>query len=614
MTLSSRLTAIVVLSALYCGVSAAPAPLGFRPSTHQTRIVGRGLQLHTYHPPSTFETFGTGIDHPLSKRDNPDIQESAIAFLQSYLGVSSDTISFKSGYSAETAKHAYVKQTLNGIPIANAVANVAFNNENKVVAFGSSFVEPKATSSATPSITLEKATAIAEDALDGTHNGQPASLQYIAKDDGSLVLTHSMQIQNEAKGTWYDAFVDAHSGELVHVTDFVAKASYLVLPIQKQTLTQGFEMLVDPYDSFSSPLGWHSDGTTNYTTTTGNNAMAYKDTTQSSLTGASSPVLNFVYKQDPTQQPTVQVNVDAARTNAFYITNTVHDIMYRYGFTEVGSIDLLAFPVSDFRKSAYNFQTNNFGKGGKGNDPVQVSVQSSAGLDNADFATPADGQMPLMRMFLWDYVQPMRDGALENDIVVHENTHGMTNRMTGGGTGACLQTTESGGLGEGWSDAVAEWTEHNSSAVPDYVMGQYVSNWAPGLRSRSYSTSMTVNPLTYASLKGRTELHGVGEIWANLLHNVYAALVGKYGWSATSRTDPTGSEGNVVFLHLLIDALALQPCNPTFLNARDAWIQADTNRYKGMNKCLLWNVFASRGMGVNATSSYVDDHTVPGNC
>lgn len=68
----------------------------------------------------------------------------------------------------------------------------------------------------------------------------------------------------------------------------------------------------------------------------------------------------------------------------------------------------------------------------------------------------------------------MRDGALENDIVVHENTHGMTNRMTGGGTAACLQTTESAGLGEGmhdgfsfhlvsqeicrlgWSDAVAE--------------------------------------------------------------------------------------------------------------------------------------------------------------
>ena len=28
--------------------------------------------------------------------------------------------------------------------------------------------------------------------------------------------------------------------------------------------------------------------------------------------------------------------------------------------------------------------------------------------------------------------------------------------MTGGGTGRCLQTTEAGGMGEGWSDAFAE--------------------------------------------------------------------------------------------------------------------------------------------------------------
>ena len=36
-------------------------------------------------------------------------------------------------------------------------------------------------------------------------------------------------------------------------------------------------------------------------------------------------------------------------------------------------------------------------------------------------------------------------------------THGITNRMTGGGTGLCLQTTEAGGTGESWSDAFAEF-------------------------------------------------------------------------------------------------------------------------------------------------------------
>ena len=40
---------------------------------------------------------------------------------------------------------------------------------------------------------------------------------------------------------------------------------------------------------------------------------------------------------------------------------------------------------------------------------------------------------------------------------IMKTTHGITNRMTGGGTASCLQTLEAGGLGEGWSDAMAEY-------------------------------------------------------------------------------------------------------------------------------------------------------------
>jgi extracellular elastinolytic metalloproteinase len=108
-------------------------------------------------------------------------------------------------------------------------------------------------------------------------------------------------------------------------------------------------------------------------------------------------------------------------------------------------------------------------------------------------------------------------------------------------------------------------------------------------------------------------VHDIGEVWANMLHNVYAALVGARGFSAAAHTDPSGTAGNVVFLHLFIDALALQPCNPTFLTARDAWVQADVNRFGGANKCALWTAFASRGLGVNA-ASHNDDSTVPAGC
>ncbi|KAF9488922.1 hypothetical protein BDN71DRAFT_1484991 [Pleurotus eryngii] len=592
----------VFLAVTYASAtSASPFPGSAKHATHRVREVGRGLQVETFHPPSSFETFGTGIDHPLSKRDNPDLEESTIAFVESKLGVAKDAISFKSGFAGETAKHAFVKQSHDGIPFANAVANVAFNNDNKVVSFGSSFVKPKKIASSTPSVSLTDAIAKAEELIDGQHNDHPPTLEFLALQDGSVALTHVIQIQNDETGAWVEAFIDAHTGELHSVTDFVAKASYRVLPIQKEILTQGFETLTDPQDLTASPQGWHSDGTTSTTTTAGNNAIAFKGS-QTSVTGQSSATDNFIFTQSATTAPTTQANLDAARTNAFYIVNSVHDIAYKYGFTE----------------SSFNFQNNNFGKGGSGNDRVTVSVQDSAGTNNADFATPADGQSGRMRysrivVFLWTQTSPQRDGALENDIIVHENTHGITNRMTGGGTGRCLQTTEAGGMGEGWSDAMAEWTEHTSAAFPDYVMGQYVINSPAGIRTHPYSTSATVNPLRYSTIATLNEVHDIGEVWANILHNVHAALVGVHGFSTTARTDPTGTAGNVVFLHLFIDALALQPCNPTLPTARDAWIQADVNRFGGANSCTLWRAFASRGLGVGA-ANHRDSTTVPAGC
>jgi len=138
----------------------------------------------------------------------------------------------------------------------------------------------------------------------------------------------------------------------------------------------------------------------------GNNAVAFKDF-QSNQSPETSSGLNFIYKQDASQDPSIAVNLNAARVNAFYVVNTVHDFTYRYGFTE----------------SAFNFQTTNFQKEGRGNDRVTISVQDGHGFNNADFATPPEyvyktvyvflsrtrlsdycvfsGQLGRMRMFLW---------------------------------------------------------------------------------------------------------------------------------------------------------------------------------------------------------------------
>ncbi|KAJ7696956.1 Fungalysin metallopeptidase-domain-containing protein [Mycena rosella] len=550
------------------------------------------------------QTFDGGVEHPLSRRDG-SLADSATAFVETELKVNASSVKFKSGYSGDVAQYAYVKQQHNNISFANAVANIAFK-DGKVVSFGNSFVNTSTIAPSTPTIAIETAISAAEQALDGTYNNIPTALEYLVQPDNSVSLIYVIQVQNQEKKTWYEAFVDAHSGKFVSSIDLVSNAVYRALPIFKQDLTEGFEFIENPQDPVSSPLGWHNDGTTATNDTSGNNALVYFDQDTTNTTVQSAPGLVFNYTQDPDVSPSVKMNLDAARTNVFYILNTMHDIAYKYGFTE----------------ATFNFQQTNFGGVGLGGDRVLASVQNSLGIDNANFATPPEhvtssathipGQSGQMNMYLWDITDPMRDGALENDIVSHENTHGITNRMTGGGTGRCLQIVESQGLGEGWSDAMADWTEQVSAPISDFTLGSYVNGGVP-IRSKPYSTNSTVNPYTYSTLLAVGSKRKIGEIWANMLHNVHAALVAAHGFSQTARTDPSGSEGNVVFLHLFLDALPLQPCQPDFLQARDAIIQADQNRYSGSNKCLLWKEFASRGLGFKAFD-YTDDFSVPSGC
>ena len=65
----------------------------------------------------------------------------------------------------------------------------------------------------------------------------------------------------------------------------------------------------------------------------GNNVVTFKGaqtaTTQESGSG---PTFNF--PPDFTSAPTTTQNVNTAHVNTFYIVNTIHDISYKYGFTE----------------------------------------------------------------------------------------------------------------------------------------------------------------------------------------------------------------------------------------------------------------------------------------
>ncbi|KAG9041311.1 Fungalysin/Thermolysin Extracellular metalloproteinase 5 [Tulasnella sp. UAMH 9824] len=118
-----------------------------------------------------------------------------------------------------------------------------------------------------------------------------------------------------------------------------------------------------------------------------------------------------------------------------------------------------------------------------------------------------------------------------------------------------------------------------------------------------------VKPLTYRSLNSPPHwgVDGMGHVWADILSSVKLNIAA-FCDDNTSRdetlpdSNPSGGapEKSDPLTSLIPASLTLLPCNPTFLMARDALIQADRILFDGKYACALWRGFAERGMGVGA--------------
>src|SRR5207244_10626168 len=86
------------------------------------------------------------------------------------------------------------------------------------------------------------------------------------------------------------------------------------------------------------------------------------------------------------------------------------------------------------------------------------------------------------------------------------------------------------------------------------------------------------------------EVHDDGEIWATVLEAMRRRLEMKYGTSTGLRKDE----------QLIFDGMKATITTPTFLDGRDGVLAADTTDNGGANQCLIWDVFATRGMGFSA--------------
>ena len=89
-----------------------------------------------------------------------------------------------------------------------------------------------------------------------------------------------------------------------------------------------------------------------------------------------------------------------------------------------------------------------------------------------------------------------------------------------------------------------------------------------------------------------------------MLYEVLWNLIDKHGKNDNDfpTLDSAGvpDDGKFLALKLVQDGMALQPCSPDFIAARDAIIDADEALTGGDNFCELWKGFAKRGLGPDA--------------
>ncbi|MEU4190297.1 M36 family metallopeptidase [Kribbella sp. NPDC026611] len=306
----------------------------------------------------------------------------------------------------------------------------------------------------------------------------------------------------------------------------------------------------------------------------------------------------FVCLWDPAKPDSWKTNMNQDVTNAFYLASNFHD--------------WLAKPPISFTKAAGSFDTS-------GGDPVLLNALDGAAtaanggpdanhIDNANMNTPPDGTPPTMQMYLFHapgetdaqsgYVPS--SGGNAADVLYHEYTHGLSNRLVVDATGnSTLNSIQAGSMGEAWSDfyaldyLVSHGLEKDTTAPGEIREGKYLTDGGT-IRTEAIDCRVkSISPYcvgidgskggyTYGdfpTIGGSPEVHSSGEVWAQTL------------WDLRERF------GRAYAMSIITRAMELSPADPTMLDMRNAIVQADLVASGGKNAGIIWTVFANRGMG-----------------
>ncbi|GAB1690431.1 M36 family metallopeptidase [Krasilnikovia sp. M28-CT-15] len=536
----------------------------------------------------------------------------------------------------EGTHHLSFIQSVDGVPVfGNGIKAHVAKDGRLVQVDGSPLAAlPGAPGAAT--LTAEKARATAVDNVFGKSNatvvtrGSGATKATTFSDQGTakLVMFQTaagprLAWQTVALDTGFIHVIDAQDGTVLFRQSTVAKDNGLAWPNYPGAPSGGRQVSVD----LSKWLPNNSPKLA------GNIAHVYTDVNDDNKANPSEEVKPAAKRSWAYPFTNFTAQVGGGCTAAFQCSwdpkvpyswqkNRGQNAVQMYYFLGTWHDHLNAAPIG-FTRAAGNFEAVD-------DDAVQGQALDGADtanglpdadhVDNANMNTPPDGTPPVMQMYLFPDPKDATDPFIasnsgdEADIVYHEYTHGLSNRLVVDANGvSTLGTVQAGSMGEAWSDwyatdyLVAKGLEKDTAKDGDLQIGKYVAGGGP-FRSEALdcsvgSTSAACPGTDGAGPGGYTygdfgkvsdgpEVHADGEIWAQTLWDLRKAI-----GSSTAQS-------------LVTRAMELSPSNPSFLDERNSILQADLVVNGGRLQKTIWKVFAHRGMGFFAGAVDGDDAAV----
>jgi Tol biopolymer transport system component len=523
-------------------------------------------------------------------------------------------------------------QSVAGIPAMEAGVTANVTADGRLVTIGGSPVPDLQVNTSEPAVPAARALELAAEAAGnevantptatvpgprretrfGTHAS--ARLSYLPT-RGTARLVWRVSALGEIRSRSFLSVVDAVTGEVLRAKGLTRDVDALVYPNYPGAPVGGTQVTADITPYVSTPGARTLRGNFAYATSDLNGDAFYAAAedvppnsgvnylyTRSPFTGPGCPSVGCSW--DPSTPWSWDVNRKQAATQAFYWVNKFHD-------------HLLAAPI-EFTAAKGNFE---------GEDRVWIDVFATAAVndglpsetDNASMYTERDGVPPLLTLLL--QTGPAVDSASEPSLVYHEYVHGLTNRLVVDADGfSTLEAAQGLALGEAWSDwyamdYIAGLGHVTDTATPgEVLLGSHVDPTGREFRSQGLDCPVGSGPPQcpgsdgagpggytlgdMGSVHDYPEAHADGEIWAETMWDLRRRLIADHG----------SVEGVRRTRLLATRALELVPNEPTFLDMRDAILQADTVQQAGADRAAIWAVFAARGMGYFASIGNAGDY------